>query len=380
MSVLNNLSSYIQTELNTIAQDLSHEVVFYVTDSEQSYDDYITQMEYTVGNDIPYTPVLLKRLFATKQDDYVYGKYIETYRLDVFSREQDKNALEAIFDTFTTEQNTNDFDATDNVKKNHGKLSFVGLFNAKSGTNKHFISYTYEFTWDYIIGSIISDASSLTVDGTEIDFLGIAFQNDKILIPNVAYGSNTLDGTNGLTLAVTFPINSDTLGLFQEITSTIYNKKHTLVWTINNFATVTHDMVVRGGTVNYNRDELISFTVTFEKALPRVMVTIDSVTLPILSFNFIREYQVESVVKTLDVESIPVSQGFTIQVRIAHDGSTTSNAILQSIIDGDTSTTYDIEVGGTTHECTIQQASYQFEQTGALLYDVTFVKAVSYGI
>lgn len=380
MSVLNNLSNYIQGELNTIAQNLSHEVVFYVTDSEQSYEDYITQMEYTVGNEIPYTPVLLKRLFATKQDDYVYGKYIETYRLDVFGREQDKNALESIFDAFTVAQNTNDFDAVDNIKKNHGKLSFVGLFNAKSGTNKHFVSYTYEFTWDYIIGSLISDASSLTVDGTEIDFLGIAFQNDKILIPNVAYGSNTLDGTNGLTLTITFPINDDTLGLFQEITSTVYNKTHTLVWTITDFATVTHNMVVRGGTVNYNRDELISFTVTFEKALPRISVTIDSVTLPILSFNFVRDYQVESVVKTLDVESLAVSQGFTIQVRIAHDGSTKSNAILQSIIDGDTSTTYDIVVGGTTHECIIQQGSYQFEQTGALLYDVTFVKAVSYGI
>lgn len=380
MSVLNNLSNYIQGELNTIAQNLSHEVVFYVTDSEQSYEDYITQMEYTVGNEIPYTPVLLKRLFATKQDDYVYGKYIETYRLDVFGREQDKDALESIFDAFTVAQNTNDFDAVDNIKKNHGKLSFVGLFNAKSGTNKHFVSYTYEFTWDYIIGSLISDASSLTVDGTEIDFLGIAFQNDKILIPNVAYGSNTLDGTNGLTLTITFPINDDTLGLFQEITSTVYNKTHTLVWTITDFATVTHNMVVRGGTVNYNRDELISFTVTFEKALPRISVTIDSVTLPILSFNFVRDYQVESVVKTLDVESLAVSQGFTIQVRIAHDGSTKSNAILQSIIDGDTSTTYDIVVGGTTHECIIQQGSYQFEQTGALLYDVTFVKAVSYGI
>lgn len=385
MSVLNNLSLYIQTQLNTIATDLGHEVVFYVTDSEQSFDDAYTRMEYEVGNEIAYTPVLLKRIFATKQDDYVYGKYIETYRLEVLGYEKDKSALEAIFDAFTVAQNTNDFDAVDNIKKNHGKIVFVGLVNAKSGSNKHFISYTYEFTWDYVIGSLISDASTLTVDGVSVDFLGIAYQNDKILIPNKSYGSNTLPSTNGKTYAITFPIDTTSTKLkelFNDITDNIYNKSHTLVWDIDGFDTITHEVIVRGGSVTYNRDELISFTVTFEQALPRTTVTIDSVSIPILSFNFNRDYQVESIVQSEELKSHHLSSAATITMRLAHDGSDKSVELLGDIINHNLDNEYTIAItvgiNDITHSFSyiLTNGTYQFEQTGEIIYEVTFVRVV----
>jgi hypothetical protein len=390
MSVLNNLANYIQGELNDTATTLQHEVVFYVTENEQKYNDYITQMEYAVGNDITPTAVLLKRIFATKQDDYVYGKMLETYQLEVLAFESDKDKVEQIFYAFTEDQNKNDFDTTLNLKKNHSHLTFVGLTNSKNGTNRHFISYRYEFTWDYVLGSIISDASTLKITGLNsnnpIDFLGLAFTNDKISIPNKAYGVNSLPSSNGQQLAITFPMNASTLSLFNDVVGDNYNKAYTLIWEITGFATVTLSMVLRGGTVNYNRDDLISFTATFEKALPRTTVTINTTAIspqsvPLLSFSFNRDYNVESIIKVEQVESRHVSSGATITARFAHDGSSISNLLLGDIINHTLDRVYTLTVGVaniTSHigNYIIRSGNYQFEQSGELLYEITFVKVV----
>jgi len=400
MFALNNLANYIQTELNNIAtemydnSDILEKVVFFVTDSEQSYDDAYTNMEYALNDEIKYTPVLLKRIFATRQEDYTYGKFIENYRMEILSFMDNKTSVELVFSRFTEEQNINHYetlaDGTD-VKKNHGKLSFFSLINAKSGTNKHFISYTYDFTWDYVIGSIISDASRLFVDSVEIEFIGLAFQNDKIAIANVPYGTNVLPSTNGMTYAFTFPIlKGDSVQalknqeLFDDITLNRYNKTHQLQWVLDDYKTINVNAIVRSGSVNYNQDELVSFVVIFEQALPRTTVQLNSTTLPILTFNLQRENNVESIVKTDSVESFAVSTGYNIIMRVAHDhDNALSRTILSQVMSGVIGTEYTISVlVGTQNQITfsdtviLKGGTYQFEQTGELIYEVTFVKVV----
>jgi hypothetical protein len=386
-SILRDLANYIQGELNDTATTLQHEVVFYVTENEQKYNDYITQMEYAVGNDITPTAVLLKRIFATKQDDYVYGKMLETYQLEVLAFESDKDKVEQIFYAFTEYQNTNDFDAELNLKKNHSHLTFVGLSNSKNGTNRHFISYRYEFTWDYVLGSIISDASTLTITGLNsnnpIDFLGLAFTNDKISIPNKLYSpTNFLPSANGQQLAITFPMNTSTASLFNAVVSDNYNSVYLLTWVITGFATVTLSMVLRGGTVNYNRDDLISFTATFEKALPRTTMLVDGADIPLLSFSFNRDYNVESIIKVEQVETRHVSSGATITARFAHDNSLKSRELLGDILNHNLDNIYALTVGVaniTTHtdNYIIRSGNYQYEQSGELIYEITFVKVVA---
>ena len=358
-----------------------------MTENEQKYNDYITQMEYAVGNDITPTAVLLKRIFATKQDDYVYGKMLETYQLEVLAFESDKDKVEQIFYAFTEYQNTNDFDAELNLKKNHSHLTFVGLSNSKNGTNRHFISYRYEFTWDYVLGSIISDASTLTITGLNsnnpIDFLGLAFTNDKISIPNKLYSpTNFLPSANGQQLAITFPMNTSTASLFNAVVSDNYNSVYLLTWVITGFATVTLSMVLRGGTVNYNRDDLISFTATFEKALPRTTMLVDGADIPLLSFSFNRDYNVESIIKVEQVETRHVSSGATITARFAHDNSLKSRELLGDILNHNLDNIYALTVGVaniTTHtdNYIIRSGNYQYEQSGELIYEITFVKVVA---
>lgn len=397
---LNELANYIQTRLNDIAEtmyvnnDIVDKVVFYVTDSEQSYDDAFTNMEFQIDDEIKYTPVLLKRLFGTKQDDYVYGKFLETYRLEVLSFLSNKTSVELVFSEFTKEQNQTDFQTLadgSGVKKSHGNLTFFQLVNAQSGTNAHFIAYNYEFSWDYVIGSVISDASRIFVDNVEIDFLGLAFQNDKISIPNIEYGTNTLASTNGMTYAFTFPIlkgSSDMAvknqELFDDIVLNRYNKAHTLKWQIDDYKSVTIPVSVRSGSVTYNRDDLISFTIVFEQALPRTTVSINGVSIPVLSFNLQRENNVESIVKATDVESVAVSSGYNAIIRFAHDHNiATSRTLLNDIMNSNLGSEYTltVTVGDTnvitfTDTVILKGGTYQFEQTGELIYEATFVKVV----
>lgn len=400
MLELNNLASYIQGRLNDIAetmydnQDIIDKVVFLVTDSEQNFDDANTDMEFKINDDVAYTPVLLKRLFSTKQEDYTYGKFLETYRLEIMAYLPFKTSVELVFSEYTREQNTSDFEVLQDgtqVKKNNGSLAFFQLVNAKSGTNVHFIAYTYEFSWDYVIGSVISDSSRIFIDNVEIDFLGLAFQNEKITIPNIAYGNNTLASTNGMTYAFSFPVLKGTNAkalknqeLFEDIMLNKYNKIHTLNYQIDNYKSVTLPVTVRSGTITYNRDDLISFSVVFEQALPRTTVSLNGVSIPILSFNLQRENTVESIVKATDVESVAVSSGYNAIIRFAHDhDNATSRLLLGDIINGNLGSEYTLLVSvGSSNTITfsdtviLKGGTYQFEQTGELIYEATFVKVV----
>ena len=395
MSELNNLALSIQTELNTIAkdaydnQDIDKKVVFLITDNEQKFDAYFTQMEYEVGTDIYYTPILLKRTLATKQDDYTYGKFIESYRLEIMSYEKDKTAIEWIFNRYTEDQNRNDYEIIDDVqvKKNHSKLLFQQLVNANSGKDEHFIYFVYDMTWSYVVGSIVKESTSIKIDGVSIDFIGIANQNDKIQMANKAFGTNNdLPQTNGQTIALTLPIvkagsqAAKNQELFDDITLPRYNKTHTLEWTIDGYKTVTIETVVRSGTVNYNNDELVNFVIVLERQLPRTIFKVDNVSLPILSLNFQREYNIESIVTNEEVENEIVSSGFSIIARIAHTDTTKSEQLIEDILQNNLYNEYEvyIRVGNVeqTYTCKLRNGSYAYEQTGELIYEVTFVKGV----
>lgn len=399
MSELNNLRSSVQAKLNDIAESLydaqtiTDKVVFLVTDSEQKFDDYTTQMEFKIDDDIHYTPILLKRVMATKQDDYTYGKYIESYRLDILAYEDNKNAIEAIFDAYTEQENINDYEINQGVqsKKNHGKILFQQTVNAGSGKDRHYLYYTYDFTISTVIGSVVKESSTIKIDGVPQDFISLTFQNDKAQIPNIDYGTNTnLPSTNGRVIGLTLPIirtgeqATKNQELFDDITQNRYNKKHTLEWTIDDYKVITIEAVVRSGTISYNNDELINFVIIFEQALDRTTFQVDGVDLPITTLNFQRDYNVESITKSEEVESFAVSSGINILARVAHDHSIAkSRQILDEIINHNIGTQYQvtITVGDTnpittTETCIIKNGSYAYEQTGELLYEVTFVKVV----
>jgi hypothetical protein len=297
------------------------------------------------------------------------------------------------------QENESNFEVvnSEQTKKIHGKLIFRQTINAGSGKNRHYLYYTYDYSISTVLGSVISDSSTISIDGTEIDFISLSFQNDKVQIPNIAYGTNTnLLSTNGRVIGLTLPIvktgNQATKNqeLFDDITLARYNKAYTLSWQIDGYKTVSLPVVVRSGSVNYNNDELISFVVIFEQQFSRTTLTIDGVSVPVTSLTFNRDYNIESIVQAEELGSVGVSSGVTIRATIAHDHLIAkSREVLSDIINNNIGTEYTIAltIGSNIPELSITQithsddyiikgGTYSYQQTGELLYEVIFVKGV----
>ena len=415
MSKLNSQASSIQGKLNDIAETLydastiTDKVVFLVTDSEQKFDDYTTQMEFKVNDNIYYTPVLVKRVLATKENDYVFGKFVESYMLDVLAYEDNKLSVEKIFDELSEQENDADFEVVNNeqTKKVHGKLIFRQTINAGSGKNRHYLYYTYDYSIATIIGSVVKESSNVYIDDVEIPFIGVAFQNEKIQIPNKPFdtsGNNTntnIQSTNGRTIGLTLPILKGTTNaalknqeLFDDIVQARYNKTYTLKWAISGYKDgvniIEIPVVVRSGSVNYNNNELISFVVVFDQKFSRTTLTIDGTVIPVISMSFNRDYTVENIIQSEELSSVGVSSGATITARIAHDHLIAkSRELLGDVINHNIGTEYTVALTvGTaipaqgitqiTHsdDYIIKQGAYNYEQTGELIYEVTFVKGV----
>ena len=107
------IAANVQSDLNDIAVALkdattiSNKVVFYVTPNIMEYDR-LTEMEYAVNDDIIYTPILLKRVSSSMQDDFVQGTYTEAFICEILAFEDDKDAVEAIFNQYVYNESVTD--------------------------------------------------------------------------------------------------------------------------------------------------------------------------------------------------------------------------------------------------------------------------------
>jgi hypothetical protein len=77
-----------------------------------------------------------------------------------------------------------------------------------------------------------------------------------------------------------------------------------------------------------------------------------------------------------------VSSGATITARFAHDNSAKSRELLGDILNHNLDNIYALTVGVaniTTHTSNyiIRSGNYQYEQSGELIYEITFVKVVA---
>jgi|LGOV01.1.fsa_nt_gb hypothetical protein len=392
------IATVIQTDLNTIATTLydattiATKVVFYVTPNLHEYDRII-EMEYEVDDDIVYTPVLLKRVSSSIQDDFIQGTYTEAFLTEILAFENDKDSIEIIFNQYAYNESVTDSKVISGwtvLKARTSQLKFVRTYDATDGSDKTRIGYMFDFTWQFVLGGIMDSASSFTIDGNSIDVIGVNYSSDKLAIANIAYGTNVLPvGATGFVLSLTIPAQNlaPNIALFEDLASKKFNKSYAVVWTIADFNTQSYSMIMRSGTLNYVRDQLLSYTLTFEEALPRTSITVDTQVLPVLSFNLLRNVKTKGNADGIEIKNTPQETGYTMSIKFGYISSLAkSRELLQAILDKNYMTnTYTIVVtatGGVTKSYTAYLAggSYAFEQTGELMYDCTFVEVHPNGI
>ena len=386
------IATAIQTDLNTIATTLydattiDTKVVFYITPNLQEYDRLV-EMEYEVDDDIVYTPILLKRVSSSIQDDFTQGTYTEAYICEIFAYQNDKDSIENIFNQYAYDESVTDSKTISGwtvLKSRTSKLQFLNIFTATDGTDLERVHYMFDFTWQFVLGGIMDSASTFTIDGNAIDVIGVSYSSDKLSIANIAYGDNiTPTGATGFVLSLTIPAQNlaPNIALFDDMQSKKFNKSYAIIWTIADFHTQSYTMTMRSGSLNYVRDQLISYTLTFEEALARTSITVDTQILPVLSFNLVREVKTKSNADGIEVKNTPAETGYTMAIKFGYKSSLAkSKELLQAILDKNYMTnTYTIALaitGGVAQSYTAYLAggTYAFEQTGELMYDCTFVE------
>lgn len=393
------IAAVIQTDLNAIAVSLYNaatittKVVFYITPNIQEYDRLV-EMEYEVNDDIIYTPILLKRVSSSIQDDFVQGTYTEAYICEVLAFESGKDAVESIFNQYSYNETVTDSKVIGEwtvLKSRTSQLKFVNTYPATDGSDEERVHYMFDFTWQFVLGGIMDSASTFTIGGNAIDVLNVSFSSDKLAIGNIAFAdTNVLPlGATGFTLSLTIPAQNLTANkaLFEDLLSKKFNKSYAIEWTITNFHTQSYTMIMRSGTVNYVRDQLISYTLTFEEALARTSITVDTLVLPVLSFTYTRNVKTAANADGTEVKNTPQETGYIINAKFGYiSSSAKSRELLQAILDKNYMlNTYTIALtiaGGVTKTYTTYLAggSYSFEQTGELMYDCTFVEVHPNGI
>lgn len=388
----------VQSNLNTIALELyeaetiNKQVTFYVTADIQTYDRIVTG-EFSVGTDILYTPVLLKRVTSGMQNDFVQGIYRETYIAELLGYDDDKEALQSIFTQYVYSETQTDSKTIGSwtvLKAYTQNITYINNVNATDGTNKERIVYTFSFTWDFVIGGIGDNLSTFTLNGSAIDVVGVSYVSDKITIANIPLGTNTRPlGATGFSLSLTIPMIDETTNkaLFADLVSKSFNKSYTVAWVITGYGSVSYSMTLVRGSVNYQRDQLLSYTVTFEEALARTTLTVDSITLPVLDFNFNRKANPLFNAEATETKVTPGETGYTMGVTFAYDSTVAKNVeLLQAILSKDYMlTTYEINIAVTggiseTYTCYLMDGTYHYSQTGELSYQCIFNEAHPNGI
>jgi len=392
------ISNKIQEALNTISNTLydseviDTKVVFKITPNVADYDTMV-DMEYVVGDSINYTPVLLKSVASSMQDDFISGTYTEGYICEILAFDKDKDSIEKIFNQYAYDESLNDSFTIDDwtiLKANTSRIRFNQTYSATDGSNEDRISYSFDFTWQFVLGGIMDGASSFKINTKAIDVIGVSFVSDKLSIANVAFGDNvTPIGATGFTLSLTIPAQNltDNKALYSDLLSKQYNKQYTIEWVISNFHTQSYDMLLRSGTVNYQRDQLISYTLTFEEALPRTSITVDSINLPILDFNYSRSNEIISNALPVEIKSAGTQSFYEMDIKFGYLPTIAkSQDLLKAILNCDyMQTTYEIILtlaGGVskTYNVMLKSGSYTFQQTAELIYDCKFVEVDTNGV
>lgn len=388
---LNEIAAVIQTKLNTIADTLytaetiTNKVVFRVVSSPKDYEK-ITEMELDTNENIQFTPILVKQVFSTMNEDFTQGVYEDGYLLEIYGYEKDHNDMQTIFDLFTYNENAVNWETISGwyIQKNTGKITYINTFTDTSGDNLPRVLYSMDLRWQYVLGGINQSNTTLSIGGSLIDYIGLSYTSDKIVLPNVSYGSSNVrpNGATGFTLRVTLPAQNVTANknLFTDLASKTYNRSYAIILTIPNFATLTYNMVLKSGSMNFVRDQLISYDVVFEEALARTDIQINGVTLPIIQFAMERRNQVVSKTTDLEEKNISTGTSYIFTIRFGYDStSTTSRDLLNAILTSNyLSTIYTLSMTVTSitpvaYLVMMINGKYDFESTGELTYECTFV-------
>lgn len=383
---LQSIASLLQHDLNTISNDLfsigkiSSEVNFYITDNHDQYETW-QEME----NKEMFSYGILKNTSFTDGNLFLSGLLEESFILNVKCYRNQRDDIEEIFNSYSISKLKNSKFRYENLTINMipGKVSFNNFAFSGDGRNEEMFIATFTFKFEYFENRLITDDIQLKIDGILVPILSVDFKNDKSEIANLAYSKSNQDYKmiNEI-FAINFPIteNEKANEIIVSALSNKFNDKYTIEWAFGDVFTKTVDYTIRSGRVSYNEhSRAIGVEVVFQMATPRVLIEIDGVSIPVLSYQIAQSRAITPInAPDLEVVSLVENYSYSIQISFVHDDSAKSqellNEAISKIIDTEHHIFYRDESGNEfEYEVLTKDSTYSFTEIPNIVYSITFV-------
>ena len=374
--MLSELVTYLNTELN--AKSVGG-LDFNVTALRQKYEHYLKTADDTI-----YIPCIIELESQPILIDDV-GIKTSIYTIQFHVR---RTMLTNLDDTIKALVNGGTFTVgTETAVIYYGGLDVTEFNHDAQGYAEQTAEVYLQFQVNLIKGSVASNSTKIELKTSgsyiQVPYTTVTYKNEKGLVPNVAYGTNNSSKLVSEEYVITFPIvttNTMLTSLIANIMSDTYNTKYTMKHTITGSIIKEMDVVTRAGGFTYlDNAQPITFWVTFERALPRKTITIDTVSLPLanLTFGFTGDVIVGKVNDGVYGINVPNGQK-TLTATIFYTANEKDTELINEINRTTRNTSFAIsyEVGSITYTgtYTMVNGSISVLENGDISYTITMGK------
>ena len=374
--MLSELVTYLNTELN--AKSVGG-LDFNVTALRQKYEHYLKTADDTI-----YIPCIIELESQPILIDDV-GIKTSIYTIQFHVR---RTMLTNLDDTIKALVNGGTFTVgTETAVIYYGGLDVTEFNHDAQGYAEQTAEVYLQFQVNLIKGSVASNSTKIELKTSgsyiQVPYTTVTYKNEKGLVPNVAYGTNNSSKLVSEEYVITFPIvttNTMLASLIADIMSDTYNTKYTMKHTITGSIIKEMDVVTRAGGFTYlDNAQPITFWVTFERALPRKTITIDTVSLPLanLTFGFTGDVIVGKVNDGVYGINVPNGQK-TLTATIFYTANEKDTDLINEINRTTRNTSFAIsyEVGSITYTgtYTMVNGSISVLENGDISYTITMGK------
>jgi len=374
--MLSELVTYLNTELN--AKSVGG-LDFNVTALRQKYEHYLKTADDTI-----YIPCIIELESQPILIDDV-GIKTSIYTIQFHVR---RTMLTNLDDTIKALVNGGTFTVgTETAVIYYGGLDVTEFNHDAQGYAEQTAEVYLQFQVNLIKGSVASNSTKIELKTSgsyiQVPYTTVTYKNEKGLVPNVAYGTNNSSKLVSEEYVITFPIvttNTMLTSLIADIMSDTYNTKYTMKHTITGSIIKEMDVVTRAGGFTYlDNAQPITFWVTFERALPRKTITIDTVSLPLanLTFGFTGDVIVGKVNDGVYGINVPNGQK-TLTATIFYTANEKDTELINEINRTTRNTSFAIsyEVGSITYTgtYTMVNGSISVLENGDISYTITMGK------
>ena len=352
-------------------------------------DDIQTYSKNTKYEGLKYTPGIFQMVAPRMPEHSFAGMLAEDYVVTFYGVIRQRDDIQKLINYYVRVENDERIFTHSGwtITKTIQKPRFIESQEYNEGKPEKSFVLTMSINWQYVLGGVTGRDTRITVDGVICDHFSVSYRNDKSLLPNIAYGTNNNDKLVSEQMTIYFPIqeaNAKNQELLAEVRNISFNKTHVIAEKIGNNE-VTRTLVTRTGTLAYNNtNEIIGFTVLFQKALPRIPILIDGINIYVGAFSIDMEKGVEVVpdvaVTGVSVNAIPVRIGRSISITFILDGSAKVNELADDVAEDQMmKKKYTIQhsVAGKnrTYTMFMQKGHYRFTENAGLTLECIFAGA-----